>query len=110
MKNKLATLVMFGSIVIGGLGIAKTANAHYQDHNTNHGHVCTAHTALSVRISPEVDYNGKPVGKVITSLKKGATVQIKASYYNWEYDQNWYEVRLGDSEMTGYVSGKYICF
>lgn len=112
MNNKLAKLAIAFGLILGGLELAttKSAQAHYNEYDPHHAHVCTEKDPLNVRTTPNVDYKGDPTGDVMFGIDKGSKIQIKSSYYNWELDTTWYEVHLGDSEMTGFVYGKYVCF
>lgn len=102
---KLLKEILVGSVLFGALAFGTTSEVKAHDdggYNPNHAHVCTQSTSLNIRQSPK--------GKVVGSFNKGYQVQIKASYYNWETNDTWYEVYKPNSDSTGFVSSKFICF
>lgn len=102
MNKILLSLGLAGTLLTSPLNVNK-ANAHWVESNPNHAHVCTESTSLNVRSG----YSQK--SSIIGSLAKGATVQIKGNYYNWETQESWFEVYLNNGK-TGWVNGNYICF
>ena len=103
MKNLKDILVGSTLALVMAVSIAPEVKAHYDNgYSPNHAHVCTASTSLNIR--------NKPNGKIVDSVNKGYQVQVKASYTNWETNEVWYEIYRPNSDLTGYVSGDYICF
>ena len=103
MKNLKGILVGSAFALSMVLAIGSKAVAHNDGgYNPNHAHVCTMSTSLNIR--------SKPNGKVVGSVAKGYQVQVKGSYNNWETNEVWYEIYMPNSDKSGFVSGKYICF
>lgn len=104
MNTKQTFLLWLACIVIGGISAVKMtpANAHVNNANPNHGHVCTASDPLTVRTQPEVGNNK------LTTVAKNSVVTIIGGYSNWTTNEVWY--RINTSKGKGYVNGNYICF
>ena len=95
MKRRVASLAILTSMILGGqaVGIIPDSTAVVASAATKTGSVTA--TSLNVRSQPNTN------GKIIGSLKKGATVTIVSTESN-----GWHKIKYGSG--YGYVSGSYI--
>lgn len=109
MNSKQATLFMFMCVVIGVIGsvFMPQVEAHVDENNPNHAHVCTAKDPLIVRES--FSKNSKNIG----SLPKGTVVTVIGTYYpatdNYEEPTvGW--VHIEYKNTSGFINSGFVCY
>ncbi len=109
MNSKQATLFMFTCIVIGGISLIliPQVEAHVDENNPNHAHVCTANDPLIVRES--FSKNSKNIG----SLPKGTVVTVIGNYYTnstsiEEPGEGWTHIKYKNT--SGFINSNFVCY
>ena len=109
MNLKQATLFMFICIVTGGISsiFMPQVEAHVDENNPNHAHVCTANDPLTVRES----FNKE--SRSIGSLPKGTVVTVIGNYYPNTFNPEdslpgWTHIKYKNT--NGFIGSSFVCY
>lgn len=96
-------------ILIGGVSsvFMPRVEAHVDENNPNHAHVCTAKDPLTVRESFSKD------SKNIGSLPKGTVVSVIGNYYTnstniEEPGEGWAHIKYKNT--SGFINSNFVCY
>lgn len=109
MNIKQTMWLWLSCLLIGTATSIKMApvNAHVDESNPNHAHVCTANDPLIVRES--FSKNSKNIG----SLPKGTVVTVIGNYYTnstsiEEPGEGWTHIKYKNT--SGFINSNFVCY